>query len=288
MRVDNAIILAAGCSSRFAPLSYETHKAFTVVRDEVLIERQIKQLLSAGIPSVIIITGYKSEQFDYLKNKYGVELIHNNDYSKRNNNGSIWAARNVIGNSYICSSDNYFVNNPFNKLEDEAFYSAVYAEGHTEEWCITEDSDGYINSITVGGCDKWYMYGHAFWDNNFSERYLSILEKEYELSETLPKLWEQIYIEHLDVLKLKVNKHDKSDIFEFDSIDELRQFDNSYTNNTRSEILKNAAKILGINEAEIVHINPLMDKDSTAYGFEFDCGSRHFKYKYNTGYPEES
>ena len=50
MKVDNAIILAAGTSSRFAPLSYEKHKAMTVVKGEILIERQIQQLKAAGIP----------------------------------------------------------------------------------------------------------------------------------------------------------------------------------------------------------------------------------------------
>ena len=43
-KVDNAIIMAAGLSSRFAPLSYETHKALIKVKGEVLIERQIKQI----------------------------------------------------------------------------------------------------------------------------------------------------------------------------------------------------------------------------------------------------
>ena len=43
--VDNAIIMAAGVSSRFAPLSYEKPKALITVNGEVLIERQIRQLL---------------------------------------------------------------------------------------------------------------------------------------------------------------------------------------------------------------------------------------------------
>ena len=44
MKVNNAIIMAAGTASRFAPLSFEVHKALIEVRGEVLIERQIKQL----------------------------------------------------------------------------------------------------------------------------------------------------------------------------------------------------------------------------------------------------
>ena len=34
-KVDNAVIMAAGTSSRFAPLSYETHKSLLTVRGEV-------------------------------------------------------------------------------------------------------------------------------------------------------------------------------------------------------------------------------------------------------------
>jgi len=40
-RVRNAVIMAAGLSSRFAPISYEKPKGILVVRGEVLIERQI-------------------------------------------------------------------------------------------------------------------------------------------------------------------------------------------------------------------------------------------------------
>ena len=42
-RVENAIIMAAGFSSRFAPLSYETPKGLLNVRGEIMIERQIRQ-----------------------------------------------------------------------------------------------------------------------------------------------------------------------------------------------------------------------------------------------------
>ena len=45
----NAIIMAAGMSSRFAPLSLETPKALLNVKDEIMIERQIGQLREAGI-----------------------------------------------------------------------------------------------------------------------------------------------------------------------------------------------------------------------------------------------
>ena len=92
-KVDNAVIMAAGTSSRFAPLSYEIPKALIPVKGEVLIERQICQLQEAGVPEIYIVTGYKAEMFAYLEEKCGVHLIHNPDYLTRNNNASIKGAK---------------------------------------------------------------------------------------------------------------------------------------------------------------------------------------------------
>ena len=49
-KVDNAIIMAAGMSSRFAPLCYETPKGLLNVKGEKLIEREILQLKEILFP----------------------------------------------------------------------------------------------------------------------------------------------------------------------------------------------------------------------------------------------
>ncbi len=281
MRIDNVIIMAAGASSRFAPLSFEKHKAFTVVKGQVLIERQIEQLLETGVPEIIIITGYKSEQFGYLKEKYGVKLIHNPDYLVRNNNGSIWVVKEFLGNTYICSADNYFSHNPFELEVDDAYYAAEYAEGNTSEWCMTEDKQGYIDSVTIGGEKAWYMLGHSFWSSDFSARFIDILEREYNLPETADKLWERIFMDHLDVLKMRIRKYDPNYIYEFDTLDELREFDKSYVNDTRSIVIKQLAERLGIKEADIYNIKAIKNSTTEAVGFEFDCLKGHYIYYYD-------
>lgn len=43
-RIDNAVIMAAGLSKRFAPVNAYCPKGLTLVKGEVLIERQIRQL----------------------------------------------------------------------------------------------------------------------------------------------------------------------------------------------------------------------------------------------------
>ena len=85
----------------------------------------------------------------------------------------------------------------------------------------------------------------------FSKRFTEILEQSYNAPDIVDKLWEDIYIEHIQELKMKLKKYDADYIFEFDTLDELREFDESYVRDTRSSILKDIAESLGVNEAEL-------------------------------------
>ena len=278
-KVDNAVIMAAGTSSRFAPLSYESPKALTEVKGEVLIERQIRQLEEAGIDDVYIVVGYKAEQFEYLKEKFKVHLIYNPDYLTRNNNASIWHARKIIRNTYICSADNYFLENPFEKEVRKSYYAAVYSEGPTNEWCMTE-KDGIIDSVTIGGHDAWYMLGHAFWNEKFSEKFLGILENVYNKGETAGKLWESIFIDHLKELPMAIMKYPANEIYEFDTLDELRQFDSSYLEDTRSSIIKEICNKLKVKERQITDIKAYKGENAAASGFTFICDNRKYRFDY--------
>lgn len=282
-KVDNAIIMAAGTSSRFVPLSYELPKALITVKGEVLIERQIRQLKEAGINEIVVVTGYKKELFYYLKEKYNVIIIENDDYDKRNNNSSIYVAKKYLKNTYICSADNYFPINPFKSTVKFSFYSALFSKNHTDEWCVHTDNNGYIDDVTIGGSNSWYMIGHVFWSNEFSNKFVKILENVYDMPETKDKLWETIYLEHLDTLKLKIQKYQEGYIFEFDSLDELRKFDISYISNTHSEILKTITKNLNCGESDITNISVLKSPDKiSAIGFTFIVKQKKYEYVYNT------
>ncbi len=280
-KVDNAVIMAAGTASRFAPLSYEMPKALIEVRGDVLIERQIRQLKEAGVSDIIIVVGYKKERFYYLKEKFGVQIVENNEYLTRNNTGSIYAAREYLRNTYICSSDNYFAENPFEKVVEDTYYAAVYAEGHTNEWCMQEDEAGNICSIKIGGDNAWYMMGHTFWNKEFSERFMSILGAEYDNPQVRESLWERVLSHHLSELKMKIRRYDKNMIFEFDTLEELRKFDSSYIDNTRSYILKRIAEQLKCQEWEIINVNSFRNPDDGTQGFLFQVGQCLYEYRYD-------
>ena len=255
--VDNAVILAAGLSSRFAPISYERPKGLLKVRGEVLIERQIEQLHEAGILDIVVVVGYKKESFYYLEDKYGVNIVVNRAYAERNNNSSLMLVRELLGNTYICSSDNYFEENPFTDHVWKAYYSAEYNQGQTAEWCLETGSHNRITKVSVGGSDAWYMIGHAYFDREFSARFRQILEDEYDLPQTQDKLWEDLYAEHIGELDMRIRKYDPPIIHEFDSLDELRDFDPLFLENLDSEIFDNIVAVLGCDKSEIRNVYPL-------------------------------
>ena len=57
-----------------------------MVKDEGLIERQIKQLIEVGVEDIFIVLGYIKEKFFYLEQKYSeVTFLINNTYGYLNN-----------------------------------------------------------------------------------------------------------------------------------------------------------------------------------------------------------
>ena len=180
----NAIIMAAGTASRFVPLSTETPKGLLEVKGEILIERQIRQLQEAGISDITIVVGYKAEMFEYLKEKFCVSIVLNEDYYRYNNTSSVIRVLDKLSNTYICSSDNYFPENVFMEEATQSYYSALYAEGETDEYCLTLDAANNIAEVSVGGHDAWYMIGHVYFSEEFSHVFREILTREYEKVET--------------------------------------------------------------------------------------------------------
>ncbi len=268
----NAIILAAGTSSRFLPLSQEVPKGLLEVKGEVLVERQIRQLREAGIDDICIVTGYKASMFEYLSDKYGVETVFNEDYAKYNNTSSLIRVADRLSNTFICSSDNYFPENVFIPKSDYGYYSACYAKGKTSEYCLSVDNNDMIKDVAVGGENAWYMIGHAYFNDDFSRKFKSILTKEYEDESVRHQYWEDVYIKHIDSLPpLKINRYAEGQIVEFDSLDELRAFDHTYIDDTRSSILKEIGLNLNCRESSLKGFSKIPNADgSLKFAFQKD------------------
>lgn len=271
--------MAAGMSSRFAPISYEKPKVLLFVKGEILIEREIRQLKEAGISDITVVVGYLKEKLFYLEDKFNVKIVVNDDYYRYNNTSTLMKVFDKLKNTYICSSDNYFSENVFEPFVYDSYYSAVYANGKTEEYCIATDDTGLIKNVTIGGSDSWYMLGHVYWNKSFSDNFKSILLREYDSQITKEQLWENLYMRYINECKLYIRKYDDSIIKEFDSLDELRSFDSSYVTNVDSFIFNNIKKILGCRDEDICDIHPIKT-GLTNISFYFTANGKKYVYRH--------
>ena len=256
-KVDNAIILAAGFGSRFVPITYELPKGLVSVKGEPMIERQIRQLKEKDINEIIIVVGYLKEKFDYLIDKYDVKLVFNPEYAVKNNIASLYYVRDSLKNSYILYADNWINENIFNSSEEKSWYSCVYKEGPTSEWCVETDKTGRITNVTIGGYDSWVMYGPVFFSQSFSGAFAKKIEEYYEMPGKENYMWENVFIDELRHFDLFINKQESNNIYEFETLEELRQFDPDYYNRTPNALLKTIENVFSVKESEIVDIKNL-------------------------------
>lgn len=282
MKKRNAVIMVAGMATRFVPLSLEKPKALLEINGEVLVERQIRQLREAGIDEIVIVVGYLKEQFYYLKEKYGVIMIENPYYQERNNHSSIYMAREYLGNTFICSGDNYFHYNVFKEESDVPYYASVYANGETDEWCFITDDKNRIQSVTVGGQDAWTMKGHAYYTEEFSAFIKPYIEKSIDCEADRDKFWEDIFLEHADEMAMYIRKYEENTLEEFDSLEELREFDKHYVNQTGSELVEKLCILLDCKEADLNRFSP-NKANGQVVGFNFLLHDKQYQYELGKG-----
>ena len=249
-KVDNAIIMAAGSGLRGLPLSRYVPKGLFVVKGEVLIERQIEQLKAAGINEIIVVVGYLKEKFYYLKEKYGVIIVENDDYYRYNNMSSLYAAKDYIKRSFICCSDNYFAENVFRDYVYDSYYACQYSKGYADEYFVTKMDGDYIAEIVKGGEDGWYTIGEAFFSEPFSKLFVKYMLEEYDKDDAKKLIMDDFHIKHIDELHFRLYKYPDDLMKEFDSLDDVEAFDPAFA----------AWKDKVMAEAEPKEVTPIFEK----------------------------
>lgn len=276
-RVDGALIIAAGFGSRFVPLTFEMPKGLLEVFGERMIERQIRQLHEAGVTDITIVVGYLKEKFDYLIDKYGVKLLYNPEYSHKNTLATIYHAREVLRgrNMYLLSSDNWMRENMYHAWECGAWYASSYMEGNTSEWVLSYNKKGRITDVTVGGHDAWVMYGPVFLSKEFTEQFLPYLEKAYATPGTEQFYWEHVLMQHIRELEMDINRQPANQVYEFENLEELRQFDPKYQTKSDNQAMELVAEVFHVKEADIRDIRCLKS-GMTNQSFLFQVQGRHY------------
>ena len=161
-KVKNAIVLAAGYGMRMAPINNEIPKALLNIKGEVLIERIIQQLHERQIYDIDIVVGFMKEKFEYLIDKFGVNLIVNSEYDRKNNLSSLYLDNSKISNTYIIPGDIWFRTNPFRNSEFYSWYmvsnelknNQYYKASKTGKLMLTQNNELGNKAIGVAFISK--------------------------------------------------------------------------------------------------------------------------------------
>lgn len=117
-----AVILAAGMGHRMVPIN-STPKGLLTISGQPLIERIIEQMHEAGIFEIYVVVGYMMERFEYLRDKYDVELVIAKEFPFRDSLRSLFLVSDKLDNCYIAPSNVWFSRNPFSRTEFFSWYA---------------------------------------------------------------------------------------------------------------------------------------------------------------------
>lgn len=217
----NAIILAAGLGSRFKEITKNTHKSLLPIDGVPNIERTILFLRNANIHNIHIVTGYLSEQFDFLAETYNCNLIYNEKYSEYNSIYSFYLAKDYFNNSFIIDSDVVLFKNIFLEQPQQSCYFVINRpDSEDKEWVPILNEDKSIKRIEVTNTPLPSLLGISYWNKsdciaikNKLNEYLS-LEKLSEKS----LYWDNIPMEIISDLDVKTIELNLSDGYEMDNV----------------------------------------------------------------------
>lgn len=267
---ENAVILAAGVGLRMTPINKDYSKGLLIVNNKTLIENVIIKLQESGINKIYIVVGYMKEQYEYLIDKYKVQLIINTHYLEYNNVYSFYLARDYIHNSYIIPCDLWLKENIFRNIEINSWYT------FDENTKIMTDYKTLKNSSIRLLAKQHYNnkpLGIAYLNNDDSLKIKNYLNQlDFNLFLKKHYYWENIILEKLN-LQFDA-RYLKGTCYEINTFEDLRDLD-PQSESLHSNVIDIILDSLKINITDIKNIT-LSKKGMTNRSFLFEIKDKKY------------
>lgn len=269
-RPKNAIILAAGLGFRMVPINFETPKAMVEVKGEILIERIIRQLREVGVEKIYVLTGYMKEKFEYLIDKFNVELVYNREYFEKNNIFSLKLVADKLDNSYIVPSDIWCKDNPFSKVEMYSWYMVSDNLSKKSEVRVNRKNELVRVGFDDAGNDMLGISYLLSKDCDYVREKIKNLCK-YEKNNSL--FWEKSLFSNKKMIVHSKLVNSK-DAVEINTYEQLRELDNN-SNNLDTKQIKIISNTLSIDSSKIKNIS-VLKKGMTNRSFLFEVDRQKY------------
>lgn len=266
----NAVILAAGFGMRMVPINTQSPKALMEVNGEPLIERTIKQLHEVGVTDIYVVVGFMKEQFEYLIDDLGVELIVNENYAVKNNLHSLALVAERLSNSYIIPCDIWCDRNPFRRHELYSWYMVSDLANNESNVRVNRKMELVSVPEKIGGNA---MLGISYLVEEQSKVVRERLKVFDSCSEYDGAFWEEtLYENNRMIVPARVVHADS--VVEINTYEQLRELDEQ-SNHLKSDAINIIAKTLGVTASEVVDIS-VIKKGMTNRSFVFRCKDKKY------------
>lgn len=266
----NAIILAAGFGMRMVPINMTTSKGLLEVNGEPLIERIIKQLHEVEINEIHIVVGFMKEQYEYLIDKYGVNLVVNSNYSNKNNLHSVKLVLDQLSNSYIVPCDVWCKDNPFNEHESYSWYM-VSDEICSENAIRINRKQELVLSSKESVGNK--MIGIAYLTETEARIVCENIVQLCKDSQYDDKFWERALYNN-DRMLVMPKLVSALNVVEINTFEQLRELD-SNSNQLKVDAISIICEALNVEENKIKDIT-VLKKGMTNRSFLFRCNQKKY------------
>ncbi len=192
-----AVILAAGKSTRTFPLTLDAPKTLLKILDKTLIEHTLDQL-KGFVDEVVIVVGYKKEQImDYLGEDYkGVKIVYTEQKEQKGTANALLAAKEYIKGKFIMLyGDDLYSRKDIKKLieydfallakkvDDPSRFGVLVVDKDNDLKEIVEKPDKFVSDLVSIGV---FVFDKSIFG------IIDSLEKskrdEYELTDAVTKL----------------------------------------------------------------------------------------------------
>ena len=245
----NAIILAAGFGMRMVPINTETPKGLLEIKGERLIECTIRQLHEVGITEIYVVVGFMKEQYEYLIDEYGVDLIVAPDYTSKNNLHSLKTAADHLSNSYIIPCDIWCEKNPYSRNELYSWYMVSDLVDDDSTVRVNRKQELVVQKEQAGGnaMGRDSRYDGAFWE-------------------------ETLYRKDRMIVTARVVH--AADAVEINTYEQLREID-SDSSQLQTDAIQVICEALGAQQDEVTNIT-VLKKGMTNRSFLFSCKDKKY------------
>ena len=267
-RPRRAVILAAGFGMRMVPINTETPKGLLQVHGERLIDRLIRQLHQALIRDIRVVVGFLKEQYEYLIDEFGVELVVNPDYARKNNLHSVDRVRSALSDCYVVPCDLYCTENPFRTHEFYSWY--MVSEAPAPDSTVRVNRKQALIPVSENGNR---MIGICYLTADDGRK---VSEKVHALcldSRMDGAFWEEALCAEGKMLPA-ARVVPEGQVVEINTYEQLRELD-SDSDQLQNDAIGTICRVFDASPRDITHIT-VLKKGMTNRSFLFTCRGKQY------------